>query len=314
MDSLAVCKEILIKSLGLKAHEQFLVVSDEEKRRLAEQLYYAGRELGAESVLLVMADRMRSGAEPPPSIAAALAASDAAVCITGHSMTHTQAKKQAVAAGTRVATMPGITENMFYEGAITADYDQVAKLTRDVTDRLDAGDQVVIDKEGYRLSFSIAERPGIASPGVYLRPSESGNLPSGEAFIAPVEGSAEGELLVDGSIVGIGCLTQPMLLTIKEGRLVHAAGPGAERLLQILGDGLGRNLAEFGVGTNRWARLTGNVLEDEKVYGTIHIAFGSNMTFGGTIDAGVHIDCVCQAPDVHLDAQPLMTRGVIPFA
>lgn len=314
MDSIEICQAILIKSLGLKAHELFLVVSDNEKRQLAENLYRAGQAIGAESVLLVMPDRKRSGEEPPRSIAAALAASDAAVCITGHSMTHTQAKKMAVAGGARVATMPGITEDMFYEGAITADYEQVADLTRTVTERLRAGDHVVIEKDGHRLSFSIAGRPGIASPGVYLHPSESGNLPSGEAFIAPVEGSAEGELLVDGSVVGIGRLTQPILLTIEGGRLVRAQGSGTARLLQILGDGLGRNVAEFGVGTNRWARLTGNVLEDEKVYGTIHIAFGSNMTFGGTVEAGVHIDCVCQAPDVRLDDQPLMTHGSIPFA
>lgn len=310
----AVCKEIIIKCLGLKQGELFLVVTDDEKKKLAEALYQAGKDLGAESMLFVMNDRLKSGEEPPKPVAAALTAADAAVCITGHSMTHTQAKKMAVASGTRVATMPGISEDMFLEGAITADYDQVSRLTRDVTKRLDQGKQVVIEKDGHILTFSINGRQGVPSTGVYLHPSESGNLPSGEAFIAPVEGSAEGELLVDGSVVGVGCLTQPLLLTIEKGRLVRAEGQGSDQLLEILGDGLGRNVAEFGIGTNRWARLTGNVLEDEKVYGTVHIAFGSNMTFGGEVEAGVHIDCVFRSPNVTIDGNQLMEKGSIPFA
>jgi leucyl aminopeptidase (aminopeptidase T) len=144
---------------------------------------------------------------------------------------------------------------------------------------------------------------------MYVNPGESGNLPSGEAYIAPVEGSAEGQILVDGSISGIGKVDSPLLLTVQNGRITKTEGTTGERLLQILGEQDGRMLGEFGIGTNDKARITGVVLEDEKVYGTIHVAFGSNNTFGGTIVAGVHIDLVVKEPDVYLDDRLIMKKG-----
>jgi leucyl aminopeptidase (aminopeptidase T) len=134
-------------------------------------------------------------------------------------------------------------------------------------------------------------------------------LPSGEAYIAPVEGKGEGEILVDGSIAGIGAISEPVLLTVREGRLITATGAEGDKLLSMLGEGDGRILGEFGIGTNDKARITGVVLEDEKVYGTIHVAFGSNNTFGGTVAAGVHIDAVVQKPDVYIDDVLIMRQG-----
>ncbi|CAH1212757.1 MULTISPECIES: aminopeptidase [Paenibacillus] len=304
-----VSKNVLVQCLGLRPGETLAVVADDAKRELAESIYEAGKELGAEAMLLVMKERSRSGEEPPAPIAEAMARADVAVCVTRHSVTHTQARKNAAAAGTRVATMPGMTEDMFLNGAITAEYTQVKALTERVTDMLTAGKEVRIEKEGRSLSFSIHGRNGVPSTGMYLNPGESGNLPSGEAYIAPVEGQGEGRIIVDGSIAGIGALPEPIELTIEGGRLIAATGENGEKLLSVLGDGDGRYLGEFGIGTNNKARITGVVLEDEKVYGTIHIAFGSNNTFGGTVAAGVHIDAVVQKPDVYIDDVLIMRQG-----
>lgn len=303
MNTLADC-------LGLKSGETFLVVTDESRKELAEALHEAGKRLGAESMQAVMKERAKSGEEPPEAIAAAMTKAQVVVCITKHSLTHTQARKQAAAAGARLATMPGITEDMFLEGAIAADYTQVKALTEKVTDMLTGAQTVRIEKDGRSLEFSIQGRDGVPSTGMYLEPGQSGNLPSGEAYIAPVEGTAEGQIVVDGSIAGIGKLSGPIVLTVEKGRLTAAeGGPEGEKLLQMLGDGDGRLLGEFGIGTNEKARITGVVLEDEKVYGTIHVAFGSNNTFGGVVAAGVHIDCVVGKPDVYLDGRQIMKNG-----
>lgn len=303
MNTLADC-------LGLKSGETFLVVTDESRKELAEALHEAGKRLGAESMLAVMKERAKSGEEPPEAIAAAMTKAQVVVCITKHSLTHTQARKQAAAAGARLATMPGITEDMFLEGAIAADYTQVKALTEKVTDMLTGAQTVRIEKDGRSLEFSIQGRDGVPSTGMYLEPGQSGNLPSGEAYIAPVEGTAEGQIVVDGSIAGIGKLSGPIVLTVEKGRLTAAeGGPEGEKLLQMLGDGDGRLLGEFGIGTNEKARITGVVLEDEKVYGTIHVAFGSNNTFGGVVAAGVHIDCVVGKPGVYLDGRQIMKNG-----
>lgn len=304
-----VSKRLLTNCLGLKSGETFLVVADDSREELAKHVYEAGRRLGAESVIMVMKERERSGQEPPASVASAMAASQVSICLTKMSLTHTQARKQTVAAGGRVATMPSITEDMFLQGAVAADYSEVKALTEKVTDMLTVSKQARIEKDGYSLTFSLEERRGVPSTGVYLNPGESGNLPSGEAYIAPLEGTANGQLLVDGSIAEIGKVQGPVLLTIENGRLVKAEGPDGEQLLRILGDGDGRSVAEFGIGTNKKARITGVVLEDEKVYGTIHVAFGSNNTFGGVVSAGVHIDCVVKEPDVYLDGNKVMEQG-----
>ena len=70
-----------------------------------------------------------------------------------------------------------------------------------------------------------------------------------------------------------------------------------------------RNLAEFGIGTNPNARLIGNVLEDEKVLGTCHIALGDNSTFGGKVRAGIHVDGIFLRPTVELDGKIIMKKG-----
>lgn len=304
-----VSKNVLKSCLGLKEKELFLVVTDDVKRNLAESVYEAGKQLGAEAMLVAMKEREKSGQEPPPPIAQAMEQSNVVICITEHSLTHTQARKNATAAGARLATMPGITEDMFLEGAISADYSKVKELTEEMTTVLTKGHYVRIEKDGYSLNFSIKGRKGISSTGMYLNPGESGNLPSGEAYIAPIEGTAFGQILIDGSLAGIGKLESPLLLTIEKGRIVKAEGQAANQLLQVLGNRCGRELGEFGIGTNDKARITGVVLEDEKVYGTIHIAFGSNNTFGGTIVAGVHIDGVVKKPSVFIDDQLIIDNG-----
>ncbi|QQE74321.1 aminopeptidase [Brevibacillus composti] len=309
MKLIEVSKGILTNCMALKAGESFLVVADDAKRELGEALWEAGRQLGAEAMLAVMNEREKSGQEPPESISQAMKHADVVVCVTQHSLTHTKARKEAAANGTRLATMPSITEDMFLEGAITADYSEVKALTEKVAELLTQGSEIRIEKEGKALRFSTQGRRGIPSTGVYVNPGESGNLPSGEAYIAPLEGTAEGQIVVDGSIAGIGKIDSPLLLTVKDGRIVQAEGGAADRLLNILGDGDGRLLGEFGIGTNDKARITGVVLEDEKVYGTIHVAFGSNNTFGGTIAAGVHIDLVVKAPDVYADGTLIMKEG-----
>jgi leucyl aminopeptidase (aminopeptidase T) len=300
---------LLKKCLGVKVGEQLLVISDDEKKNIGEMLYEAGKTLGAEVVHINMKEREKSGQEPPSAIAAAMESSDVVICATTHSLTHTKARKNAVANGARIATMPGITEDMFLDGAVTADYSQVKDLTEKVTKYLDEVKLVRIEKEGKSLTFSVKGRNGVPSTGVYVNKGESGNLPSGEAYIAPIEGSATGEIVVDGSVTGVGKIDSPITLKIEEGRIVSADGQNADKLLSILGNDKGRNLAEFGIGTNNKARITGVILEDEKVFGTIHVAFGSNITFGGTIDAGVHVDLVVTKPDVYFDGEKVISEG-----
>jgi leucyl aminopeptidase (aminopeptidase T) len=138
-----------------------------------------------------------------------------------------------------------------------------------------------------------------------------GNIPCGEAFIAPVEGTAEGTLVVDGSIAGLGKLETPVELTVEAGHLVEATGQDGTRLMELLTEHGrdGTNVAELGIGTNEEATVTGNILEDEKILGTAHVAFGASAAIGGTVQVPVHLDCVVLEPTVEVDGAILVEAG-----
>jgi leucyl aminopeptidase (aminopeptidase T) len=311
-DMIEIAKRLLSGNMGLQPGETLLVVYDETTLRIGETLFEAGRQLGAKSMALRIPLLAKNGEEPFPVAARAMAESNVVVAPTGASLTHTQAKKNACKAGARIATMPKITEDMFFNGPITADYNKVAELTKRVNVFLDRAKAAELRSKDCVLKMSLEGRTGTVSGGVYRNKGESGNLPSGEAYIAPVEGSAQGTVLVDGSFAGLGVLKAPLKLTFEKGTMTKAEGADAERLETMLGDDpKARNLAELGIGTNDKARVTGVILEDEKIYGTVHIALGSNDTFGGTVAAGIHVDGIITRPELLLDGRPIVRDGAV---
>jgi leucyl aminopeptidase (aminopeptidase T) len=309
----ALARSVLESNLGLRKGERLVVVADTLTEEIGTALFQAGVEAGAEAVLVLIAPTGRNGKEPPAAAAGAMAAADVLVCPTQFSLSHTQARARATETGARVATMPGIHAGMFFDGPITADHAEVERRTEALKKLLSGSEQVRIETgEDAVLTFSIAGRDGRGSTGRFLSSGQWGNLPSGEAYIAPIEGSANGELVVNASAAGLGVLDELMRLRIEGGLLVDASGDAGAKLLELLGDTpASRNVAEFGIGTNEKARITGVILEDEKKVGTIHIAFGDNSTFGGTVQAGVHIDTVILGPEVSLDETTILSRGAL---
>jgi len=296
--------------MGVKLGENVLVVTDPLRIKIAEAIADVARELGARTTLVSMPIGKRHGEEPPKLVAHAMKLSDVVIAPTTFSLTHTQARKRATEAGARVATMPNITGGMMRKGAMLADYKEVSALTKKVAAALDKASNVeVTTRAGTNLKFSIRGRKAHPDTGIFHTPGDFGNLPAGEAFIAPVEGTGEGRVVVDGSMLDTA--TGRIDITIKKGRATVISGGLAKKLKKIL-DGAGpkaRNLAEFGVGTNSKAKLIGNVLEDEKVFGTCHVALGDNSTFGGKVKAGSHIDGIFKRPTVKLDGKIMMKDG-----
>lgn len=301
-----IALNILKGNLNVQSSETLLILTDIYKQDIAKIFYNAGRTITEHTMLTVMPLLEKSGQEPIPAVSSLMANADVTLCITSHSLTHTNARKNACENGGRVATMPGVTLQMLEQGALHADAQEIEELVEKYVHSLDKAKNVRIVKAGHELTFSVENRFGIRSTGVIHQAGEYGNIPSGESYIAPIETSANGELLVDGSIANIGVLKEPLLLKIRNGRLEEAIGADGSRLLELLGEGNGRIIAEFGIGANKSAILCGNVLEDEKVYGTIHIAFGSNVPFGGANATDVHIDCVVKSPSVYFDEQQVI--------
>ena len=297
--------------MNVKPEETVLVMTDTGKVRLAEAFAYASSSLGATTVVSVMRPLERSGLEPPKPVAEAMKASDVVLIPTSTSFSHTDARREASKNGVRIASMPGITEDMMSVGGLTADYREVERLTNLVSDVLDKGKAVEITTpSGTNLTMSIDGRTCLRDTGIYHEPPNNwGNLPAGEACLAPVEGTTQGVLVIDsmGKVV-----TQPVRVTLKDGWAVQFDGADAGRLESLLrrGDAIAFNVGELGVGTNPKARLTGAVLEDEKVLGTVHVALGDNSSYpGGHSKSNIHMDGILLEPTVHVNGVLLLEKG-----
>jgi leucyl aminopeptidase (aminopeptidase T) len=288
-----------------------LVISNEEQREIAESLAAAAKSSARSVTLLEFPALSRHGEEPPAEVAEAMAGADVVFAPTSRSLSHTQARTEATRRGARIATMPTITNEIFAR-AVPVDYAQLERtgerlaacLTAASTARITsaAGTDIVLDLEG---------RAGLSDDGRLHKDGSFGNLPAGEAYVAPLETEGDGVIVFDGSLAGYGLLTTPARVRVERGRAVEAEGDAGAWLLDTLDAGgpHGRSLAELGIGTNPAATLTGNVLEDEKVIGTIHLAFGSSAGIGGVNQAGVHIDGVVLRPRVELDDRRVLEDG-----
>ena len=305
-----IAEGVLTSCLAVNPGEEVLIITDDSRKEIGEAIYEAAGNLGCEKLLMVMAERELNGEEPPKAVAEAMKAADVVIAPTAKSLTHTNARIEAAKAGTRVATMPGITKEMFSLGAMTADYNEVEKLTATVTEMLTKASTARIEKDDKVLTIRLDGRDGVPSPGVYREAGKCGNLPSGEAYIAPLEDGSDGEMIIDGSMVGIGKLESPLHMVISGGKLRSVTGEKSEALDVLLKNETNGTLCELGIGTNEAAILNGIILEDEKVYGTVHIAFGTNTSFGGTNKAECHMDGIILKPTLYLDDKKVIENGV----
>lgn len=297
---------VLETCMGVDPGETVLVITDTATHpSIAQSLYDRAEQLGCEPLLMTMEPREVHGQEPPRAVALAMSAADVVLAPTSKSLTHTQARLNANNAGVRTATMPGITLQMMESGGITADYLTIMDTAFDMKSRLDTVKEVrVVTDLGTDMVFDVEGCDWQVDHGICHEPGSSSNLPAGEMFVAPKGGN--GVFVVDGSMSGLGLLDSPMTIRVENGQATDITGERSEEFIKML-DSVGppgRNLAELGIGINPAASLIGNVLEDEKVAGTIHIALGDNSTFGGDVVAGIHLDGIITSPKVYVDGEP----------
>ncbi len=293
-----------VEALAVSAADDVLVLCNDRERAIAGALAEAATGRARRVTVMPFPAASRHGEEPPPDVAAAMAGASVVLAPTTFSVSHTQARAAASARGVRIATMPGITEEVF-ERALAVDYAELKRAGEEVAARLTAASTVrITSPAGTDVVLTLDGRTGISDDGDLGAPGAFGNLPAGEGFISPIETAGDGTIVFDGSIGGYGLLEEPLWLTLAAGRIVEAGGGAAAAwLLSTLDAGgeHGRSIAELGIGTNPAAQLTGSILEDEKVKGTIHLAFGTSAAIGGVNVSTVHIDGMVLRPTVELD-------------
>lgn len=298
--------------LAVKPGETVLVITDEPTREIGTAIWRVAKSMNTEAMLTEMISRQRDGEEPPAPIAALMAASSVVLCPTSKSLTHTAARREACAHGARIATLPGITTDMMIR-CLNADYNAIATRSKKLATVLESGDEIhVTSPAGTDIRLRRGDRRAIPNTGLYHNPGEGGNLPAGETYFAPIEGGAQGIVVFEAAVAGIGKIKKPIRLVVQNGIAVEITGGAEAQKLNDLINPLGtaaRNVAELGIGTNDQAKITGVILEDEKVLGTVHLALGDNMSMGGTVAVPSHVDGLILQPTVYLDGQMIMNAG-----
>ena len=273
------CKIVLKQCMDLKKNESCLIVTDKKLLKIGKALLENALKISRHSVLVLTNIPKNHGTEPPANIANEMLNYDVILCPTSKSLTHTRAVASARKKGARIATMPDITIDMM-KRALNVDFNKIKQLNDKLISMLKNRDKIHIKTEkGTSLILYTKGRKWISDNGIYTENHSLGNLPAGEIFIAPVDYKSNRFLIADASIGSLGKITKDITIEIEDGFLKKITGSSlAKQFESSLKENLFRNVAELGIGTNYKAKITGNVLEDEKVYGTFHIAFGNGTS------------------------------------
>ncbi len=227
---------------------------------------------------------------------------NAIIALSNFSTSHTRFRDYLTRClGVRYASMP-LFERSMLVGAMSADWKEVECRTNRIVDMMTGGDMIFITSHnGTSICFSMKDRDILADTGILVKPGAFGNLPAGEAFLAPLEGTAEGILVLEWAPTGK--LAESIELDVKNGRVVAVKGDSAFALSlkeKILNNPLFGNIAELGIGTNDKAKRPDNILETEKILGTVHIALGDNSSFGGKVSVPFHEDFIFFRPTLEV--------------
>ncbi|WP_076610989.1 aminopeptidase [Natronorubrum thiooxidans] len=299
--------------LALEADESCAVVTDDKRELIGESLYAVASEITDDAVIVRYPPGETHGSEPPAPVAAAMTGADVVLAPTTKSLSHTRARTEANDAGARVATLPGITEEVFTTG-LDADYESIAAHCEDVREQVaDAAEIRVTTPAGTDITFEIGDREWLSDTGIVHEPGQMSNLPAGEVFISPER--ADGTFVVDGTMRPHGLLEdgQQLAFEVEDGLVTHISDDEIRTTVEGAAKDVGDaayNLAELGIGTNvAVTDLVGSVLLDEKAGGTVHIAIGDNAGIGGETEAPIHLDGILREPTVFADGEIVTLPG-----
>ena len=302
----------------VRAGEKALIVADTDTTVVAEALAAAALELTPEVVITVMTPRRVDGDEPPDVVAAALLAADVALVPVSYSISHSTAVRNALQRGTRVLSLPAATPDQLVRGGAEADFEAAAPTVRRVAEALSAADTAhLTSPAGTTCTFDLRGRKGNAHDCILDRPGKFSAFPNIEANISPVDGTAEGVLVFDGSIPNLrlgGVLRAPVTCTVARGNIIKVEGGHEADLIRRvwaeMGDAAVYNVAQLAIGLNPAIPiLTGVWAQDHGAFGTVHIGIGTSANLGGVTKAAAHFDGMMNRPTLRLDGHVILEAG-----
>lgn len=306
-----VVRKIYEDLLKVQKQESILIIFDKKTKGIADEFFEHGSLYGCNILCIEIPEGKQHGEEPGKEIARMFMKYDILLLITTKSLSHTNARRNASAAGKRIITMPGITKEILMR-CVDIDYSKPAKFHFKLYELMKQSKNFRIKtKLGTDLRFKIYNKKVDFAISL-SKPGDFHNIPIGEVYVAVKEESCNGIYVVDASHSGIGKLKKPLKIVVKNGLATSFEGNHAAKKLYFTLKKIGRkafNIAEFGIGTNPKAKITGNILEDEKVKGTCHIALGNNYSFGGKVNVPIHLDGIITKPTIYFDKKRIMKNG-----
>lgn len=302
--------KILKKCMGLSKKDSCLIVFDENKKSIADALFKAALRISKVKLLQIPIGKQH-GEEPPLHAAKEMLKHGVIMLATTKSLSHTKARRNATKKGSRIASMPSISKDMFLRAA-SVDYSRVSERSKKLISFLKNKEIVKIKtKIGTDIELNIKGRNLDGDIGLYIGKGAWGNIPAGEVSLSPNEGKTNGVFIVDASM--LGKVDKPIRITVKNGFAVKIEGGKTalklKKELEKIKNKNAYNIAELGIGMNDKAKIIGNVLEDEKVLGTAHIALGNNASYGGRVNVPLHLDGVFKKPTIEADGKIIMKNG-----
>ncbi len=306
-DLRAPAETAIRQCMNLTSEESCVIVTDEKREHIAAALYEVAAEITDDIASISYPVGKQHGAEPPAPVAAAMAGADVFLAPTTKSLSHTTARSNAMEGGTRGATLPGITEEVFITG-LNADYERIEAACADVLEQVSDADEVrITSPQGTDITVGIGDREWLPDTGIVHNPGDFSNLPAGEVFVSPE--TATGTVVVDGTMRPYGLLDEPVVFTVTDGYVTEMEDDAVRAELEEAATEVGDdayNFAELGIGTNVGVtELIGSVLLDEKAGGTVHMAIGDDHGIGGDTVAPIHMDGILREPTVFADGEEL---------
>jgi leucyl aminopeptidase (aminopeptidase T) len=313
---ITVAKMLMEWSLAIREKEKVLVLVDTETDGIVVQALCAGAKIvGAEPTVVIIIPPKIAGQDPNPIAVRAMGAADVVICPVWPAIGHSSSVKQLLdEKRIRYLSMPGITSEQMIRGAGSANYEEVFETGQRLVSVLNKAKMINIKTTlGTDLIASIKGMPYRVGAALARNPGELACFPDGEAWGAPVEGTAEGKVVIDGSLTMFGLIREPVVYRVKNGRVIAVEGGSQAREIERLMNEIenANNIAEISIGTNPGARMTGNVSEDKKGIGRVHVALGNNLLLGGSIRSTLHLDGVILEPTVTIDNKVVVEAGKI---
>ncbi|MDD5086508.1 MAG: aminopeptidase [Candidatus Nanoarchaeia archaeon] len=307
-----ILKSIIEKILDLKEDESFLILTDNTKKELAMQIYNYAKKITTKSRIEVIKELEMNGQEPEQYVAELMLDYDVQFYLTSKSLSHTNARRNATKKGHRIISAPGLTKEII-ERCVDIDYGWLIDFHEKLRPIILNSKKIhITTKNGTDITTAVHDTRGKSEEIIKDMPGAFGNLPAGEIDSGIIREKTNGIIVFDGSFPGLGILKNSVKVKVIKGKgEIIIDNENAKKMKEMLSSAGEKAflLAELGIGTNPKATITGNILEDEKALGTVHFAFGNDLSYNGKNDVPLHLDGIIRNPTIKVDGRTIMKDG-----